>query len=115
MYKNCKKKCKIQKCKKKLLEKFIKYANSIIKKKLHNGSKNFKNMISTLLRQSTKNSFDKYFKYNIINMKNTWKGIKSIIYLQKLTNESPKIITFGDQTVINPQIIVNTLIVFSVR
>lgn len=72
-------------------------------------------MISTLLRQSTKNYFDKYFKYNIINMKNTWKGIKSIIYLQKLTNESPKIITFGDQTVINPQIIVNTLIFFSVR
>ena len=48
-------------------------------------------------------------------MKNTWKGIKSIIYLQKLTNESPKIITFGDQTVNYPQIIVNTLIVFSVR
>ena len=32
-------------------------------------------------------------------MKNTWKGIKSIISFQKLKNKSSKIISFGGQTV----------------
>ena len=41
-------------------------------------------------------------------MKNTWKGIKSIISLYKLTNESPKIITIGDQIVTDLQTIANT-------
>ena len=41
-------------------------------------------------------------------MKNTWKGIKSIIFLQKTTNDSPKIISLGDHTVTNPRTIANT-------
>ena len=38
--------------KNKLLGKFIKSTNSIIKEKLHNDYKSYRNMISTLLRQS---------------------------------------------------------------
>ena len=34
-------------------------------------------MISTVLKQSKKNYYDKYFKDNINNMKNTWKGINT--------------------------------------
>ena len=41
-------------------------------------------------------------------MKNTWKGIKSKISLQKLTNKLPKLINFGNQTVTGLQIIANT-------
>ena len=59
-------------------------------------------MISTLLRQSKQNCNDKYFKDNINNMKNTWKGIKSIISLQKTTNDSLKAISVGDETVTDP-------------
>ena len=55
-------------------------------------------MISTLLKES-KNYCDNYFKDKINNMKNTWKGIKSMISLQNTTNESPKIISLRDQTV----------------
>ena len=65
-------------------------------------------MISTLLKQSKKNYYDKYFKDNINNMKNTWKGIRSIISLQKTTNDSPKIISLEDHTVTDPRTIANT-------
>ena len=71
--------------KNKLFGKFTRSTNSIIKEKLHNDYKSYSNMISTLLKQSKKNYYDKYFK-GINNMKNT------IISLQKITNDSPKII-----------------------
>ena len=41
-------------------------------------------------------------------MKNTWKGIRSIISLQKTTNDSPKIISLEDHTVTDPRTIANT-------
>ena len=63
-------------------------------------------MISTLLKQIKKNCYDSYFKDNINNVKNTWKGIKSI-FLQKSTNKSPKLISIRDQTVTGLQIITN--------
>ena len=40
-------------------------------------------------------------------MNNTWKGIRSIIYLQKMTNDSPKIIGLEDHTVTDPRTIAN--------
>ena len=55
----------------KLLGKFMKRTNSVIKEKLHNDYKSCRNVISTLVKQSKKNYYNKYFKYNINNMKNT--------------------------------------------
>ena len=65
-------------------------------------------MISTLLKQSKKNYYGKYFKDNINNMKNTWEGIRSIISLQKTTNDSPTIISLEGHTVTDPRTIANT-------
>ena len=65
-------------------------------------------MISTLLKQSKKNYYDKYFKDNINNIKNTWEGIRSIISLQKTTNDSPTIISLEGHTVTDPRTIANT-------
>ena len=45
-------------------------------------------------------------------MKNTWKGIRSIIPLQKTTNDSPKIISLEDHAVTDPRTIANTFISF---
>ena len=94
--------------KNKLFGKFIKSANSIIKEKLHNDYKKYRNMILTLIKQNKKDYYDKYFKDNINNMKNTWKGIRSIISLQKTTNHSPQIISPEGHTVTDPRAIANT-------
>ena len=55
--------------KNKLFGKLTKSANSIIKEKLHNDYKNYINIITTLLKQSKKKNYVKYFKDNIKNMK----------------------------------------------
>ena len=41
-------------------------------------------------------------------MKNIWKGIRSIISLQKTTNVSPKIISLSGHIVTDPRTIANT-------
>ena len=41
-------------------------------------------------------------------MKNTWKGIRCIISLQKATHDSLKIISLEEHTVTDPRIIANT-------
>ena len=99
--------------KNKLFDKFIKSTNPISKEKLHNDYKSYRNMISTLLKQSKKNYYGKYFKDNMNNMKNTWKGIRSINSLQKTTNGSPKRISLEEHTVTDPHTIANTFNSFS--
>ena len=85
--------------------KFIKSTNSIIQKKLQNDYKSYRNMISTLLKQNLlqnlKKLLRKYFD-NINNMKNTRKGIRSMISLQKTTNDSPKIINLEGHALTDP-------------
>ena len=54
--------------------------------------KTYTNSLSTLLKQSKKSYYNNYFRNNINNIKNTWKGIKSIISLNTKESESPKII-----------------------
>ena len=98
--------------KNKLFGKLTKSANSIIKEKLHNDYKSYINIISTLLKQSQKKkkeeNYVKYFKDNINNMKNTWKGIRSMISFQKTTNDIPNITSLEDHTVTDPQTIAYT-------
>ena len=57
----------------------------------HQEYKTYRNSLSTFLEQSEK-SYNNYFRNNINNIKNTWKGIKSIISLNSKESESPKII-----------------------
>ena len=66
---------------------FKKYSNkkdSHIKEELHQKYKNYRNIIATLMKKSKQNYFKKYFESKMKNLKNTWKGIKSIISLKKV-------------------------------
>ena len=54
------------------------------KLELHKKYKNHRNLLSTLIKQSKHNYFNKYFEDNWSNMKNNWKGIKNIITLNDL-------------------------------
>ena len=64
-------------------------------------------MIWIFSKQSKKKYYDKYFKDNINKRKNAWKGIRSIISLQKTTNDSPKKISLEDHTVTDSRTIAN--------
>ena len=73
-----------------------------IKEELHQKYKNYRNIISTrnivstLMKKSKQNYFTKYFESNIENLKNTWKGIKSIISLKHSASRSPNLLNFNN-------------------
>ena len=53
--------------------------------------------------------FDKYFEANWNNIKNTWKGIKSLIILKSADSNAPTLLSLGNgDTITNPYDIVNT-------
>ena len=50
------------------------------------------------MKKSKHNYFTKYFESNIKNLKNTWKGIKSIISLKNSTSSSFSLLNFNELT-----------------
>ena len=74
------------------------YNLSNFKEKLNIDYKSYRNIISTLLKQSKKKYYDNYCKDEIYNMKNM-QGSKSTISLQNSTIYSPKKISLWDQTI----------------
>ena len=48
-----------------------------MKEETHTEYKNYRNMLSTLMKKSRQAYYNKYFETNWINIKSTWKGIKS--------------------------------------
>ena len=64
--------------KRKSASRYIKYIDSN-KNSLYRKHKTYRNNFSTSLRQSKKRYYNNYFRYNINNIKNTWKGFNLII------------------------------------
>ena len=62
-----------------LLKKFRNCNGSQTKEQLHTRYKEYRNLSSTLLKRSKTNYYNHYFDINWNNIKNTWKGIKSIL------------------------------------
>ena len=77
--------------KNRLLKKYIK-SGDCNKNIFHQEYKTYRNSLSTLLKESKRSYYKNYFRSNINNIKNSWKGIKSIISLNTKEPESPKIV-----------------------
>ena len=72
-----------------LFAKFIKSNNINQKNEMHIKYKQYKNLISTLLKRSKRLYFTKFFNDHLNNLKNTWKGIKNLISLKTVSHPSP--------------------------
>ena len=61
------------------------------------------------MKKSKQGYYDKYFERNWNNIKNTWKGIKSCIYLKTVASSVPTVLSLdnGDATT-SPYDIANT-------
>ena len=68
--------------KNKLLANFINKNDPILKEEFHTNYKKYINLLSTLMKKSKQAYHDKYFERNWNKIKNTWKGIKSLISLK---------------------------------
>ena len=93
--------------KNKFFSKYINSKNPNTKYEFHQVYKKYRNMLSTLLKESKKNYYNSYFSENAKNIKNTWKGIKSIITLKSKDQETPKVIKENDAYLTEPKQIAN--------
>ena len=69
---------------------------------MHIKYKQYRNLISTLLKRSKCLYFTKFFNDNLNNLKNTWKGIKNLISLKTVSHSSPSSIYYNNKTVTSP-------------
>ena len=60
----------------------------------HEQYKDYRNMLSTLLKKGKTNYYNQYFEANMNNTKNNWKGIKSIITIKNTSSDFPKSVCF---------------------
>ena len=55
------------------------------------------------MNRSKQNYYTKCFERNLINIKNTWKGIKSIISTRRSSSITTTLLTFQNGTIDNPK------------
>ena len=61
------------------------------------------------MKKSKQAYYDKYFERNWNNIKNTWKGIKSLISLKTVASNVPTVLSLDNgDTITNPYDIANT-------
>ena len=92
-----------------LLTNVISKKDLVLKEEFHIKCKNYRNLLSTLMKKSKQAYYDKYFERNWNNIKNTWKGITSLISLQTVASHVPTIPSLDNgDTINNPYDIANT-------
>ena len=94
--------------KNKLLTNFINKKDPILKEEFHTNYKNYRNLLSTLIKKRKQAYYDKYFERNWNNIKNTWKGIKSLISLRTVASHVSTVLSLDNgDTITNPYDIAN--------
>ena len=92
-----------------LLANFFNKKDPILKEEFHTNYKKYRNLLSTLMKKSKQAYYDKYFERNWNNIKNTWKGIKSIISLKTVAFSVPTVLSLDNgDTITNRYDIANS-------
>ena len=91
---------------------FVKEKEGLKKEILHQKYKKLRNNIVTLCRVGKKSYYEKYFTENANNIKNTWKGIKSIINIKSSNRFHPTSLTVRDKTISDPKEIADTFNIY---
>ena len=95
--------------KNKLLTDLINKKDLILKGECHTNYKYYRNLLSTLMKKSKQAYYDRYFEKKRKNIKNTWKGIKSLIFLKTVASSIPTVLSLDNGDIItNPYDIANT-------
>ena len=80
----------------KLLTNYINKRDPVLKEEFHTKCKIHRNLLSTLMKKSKQDYYDKYFERNCNNIKNTWKGIKSLISLKFVASRAPTVLSLNN-------------------
>ena len=91
-----------------IYSKFVKCKNKIMKEFHFSNYKNYRNLLSTLLKRAKEKYFTNFFNENIKDIKKTWKGIKTLISMKQKNNDTPSLITKYEKCINDPASIANT-------
>ena len=94
--------CKAIKRRETLYRKFIKAKDPLIKEEHHKNFKDLRNEIVSLCRESKTSYYQFVFTENSNNLKNTWKGIKSIISIKSNNSYTPTSIMNNNEILSEP-------------
>ena len=78
--------------KNKILANFINKKDPLLKEEFHTNYKKYRNLLSTLMKKSKQ----AYYERNWNNIKNTWKGIKSLISLKTVASSVPAVLSLDN-------------------
>ena len=93
--------------KNKLLTNFIN-KDPVLKEEFHTKYKNYRNLLSTLMKKSKQTYYYKHFERNQNNIKNIWKEIQSLISLKTVASHVPTLLSLDNgDTITNSYDIVN--------
>ena len=95
-----------------IYSKFVKCKNKIMKEFHHNNYKNYRNLLSTLLKRAKEEYFTNFFNENIKDIKKTWKGIKTLVSMKQKNNDTPSLITKDENTLMIQSQLLILLITF---
>ena len=76
-----------------LLTNFIIKKDSILKEEFHTNYKKYRNLLSTFMKKRKQAYCDEYFERNWNNIKNAWKGTKSVISLKTVASSVPTVMS----------------------
>ena len=92
-----------------LVTNWINKKDPILKQEFRTKYKICRNLFSNFMKKSKQAYYDKYFVRNWNNIKNTWKGIKSLISLKTVASCVPTVLSLNNGgTITNPYDIANT-------
>ena len=91
-----------------MYKRFVKAKDPEQKNEYENQYKILRNKITEDIRVSKKNYFQTFFSTNAMNIKNTWKGIKSIICLKNNKKSQPNSLLVNDKLISKPKDVANT-------
>ena len=87
------------------IKKFITAKDAQIKERYHKEYTDYRNLLSIILKQSKTNYYKHYFESNWNSIKNTWKGIKSIITIKEISAGIFQSLSVDTATISNPMAI----------
>ena len=95
-----------------VLQKSISIKNNLLKKLVISKDpqakqKNYRNLLSTILKKRKTNCYNHYFESNRKNVKNTWEVINSIVTIKNISADISKSLSVDGTTKSNPMVVSN--------
>ena len=86
-----------------LFKKYIKQSDPLIKQGTHLKYKYYRNLFSTVLKNSKQSYNEKFFQNNLNDIKKIWKGISHLISLKQSPKSSIYLLFHNSETITDPK------------